>query len=83
MTNDATWISYDNEKSVQAKTNFAMSQKMAGVLIWSLDTDDFKGLCGSQKFPLLKSIISAITDYFKPATGTICCWCRGSKTIDF
>ena len=71
MSNAATWISYDNERSVQTKTQFAMSERMAGVLIWSLDTDDFKGVCGSQKYPLLRSIHSAIVDYFKPASGTL------------
>jgi chitinase len=56
LTSQKTWVSYDNEESIKQKVEFAKGQNMAGVLIWSLDTDDFRGSCSGEKFPLLKTI---------------------------
>ena len=48
------WLSYDNERSIQAKTEYAWDQGLAGVMTWSIDTDDFLGMCNGPKFPLLR-----------------------------
>ncbi|CAG9831289.1 unnamed protein product [Diabrotica balteata] len=45
------WAGYDDQRSIQYKVDFAVSHNLAGVLIWSLDTDDFRGECG-RKYPL-------------------------------
>ncbi|XP_043513042.1 probable chitinase 2 [Frieseomelitta varia] len=58
-------IVYDNPKSLKAKVEHAMSLNLAGVMTWSIDTDDFNGKCASLKdsldrteitYPLLRSI---------------------------
>ncbi|XP_017092476.2 probable chitinase 2 [Drosophila bipectinata] len=49
------WVSFDNEFSVELKMYSAFSHGLAGVMIWSLETDDFRGKCG-QSYPLLKTI---------------------------
>lgn len=49
------WISYDNVKSLEKKVDFALGKNLAGVMIWSIETDDFRGKCG-QKYPLLNAI---------------------------
>jgi len=54
-----SWLSYDNERSIALKSEFAYDQGLAGVMSWSIDTDDFKGMCG-QKFPLLRTINLAL-----------------------
>lgn len=34
-----------------------------GVMVWSVDMDDFSGRCGSGKYPLLKSINTEMEGY--------------------
>lgn len=34
-----------------------------GVMVWSIDMDDFSGRCGSGKFPLLKSLNAEMEGY--------------------
>ncbi|RZC41996.1 Glyco hydro 18 domain containing protein [Asbolus verrucosus] len=50
------WFGYDDEESLRYKVEFANSKNLGGVMIWSLDTDDFKGICGNGPYPLLKTI---------------------------
>jgi len=55
------WVSYDNERSVRLKANFAFDQKLGGVMVWSIETDDFKGNCNGVKFPLLHTLNNALS----------------------
>ena len=36
------WVSYDDEHSVRLKAEFAFDMKLGGVMVWSVETDDFK-----------------------------------------
>ena len=56
------WVSYDNEESVHIKAQFAHDENLAGVMVWSVETDDFRGKCGGGKFPLIRSINKALHD---------------------
>ncbi|CAL4062917.1 unnamed protein product, partial [Meganyctiphanes norvegica] len=56
------WVSYDDDNSLHLKTAFAQKKGLAGVMVWSIDTDDFKGTCFNQKFPLLRAINKALAD---------------------
>jgi len=60
MFRDTKWLSYDNDKSLRIKADFAYDQGLAGVMTWSIDTDDFLGLCGGPKFPMLRALNNAI-----------------------
>ncbi|XP_078034702.1 endochitinase-like [Augochlora pura] len=40
------WISYDDPRSIRHKAGFAKHHNLGGVMIWSVDTDDFHGNCG-------------------------------------
>ncbi|XP_037825720.1 acidic mammalian chitinase-like [Lucilia sericata] len=53
--NSNQWIGYDNVQSLELKVKFANSLDLAGVMIWSIETDDFRGNCGV-KYPLLKAV---------------------------
>lgn len=45
-TSDA-WhaVTYDAPRSVATKARYAVRQRLAGVMVWSVDTDDFLGDC--------------------------------------
>ncbi|XP_076235082.1 chitinase-3-like protein 1 [Calliopsis andreniformis] len=49
------WISYDNPESIREKAEYIKSKNLGGAMIWSIDTDDFKGACGP-KHVLLKAV---------------------------
>ncbi|XP_076763527.1 putative chitinase 2 [Xylocopa sonorina] len=62
-------IVFDNPRSLTAKVEYAMSLNLSGVMIWSIDTDDFNGKCASlnnsiqpteKTFPLMRSINTAL-----------------------
>jgi len=61
------WVSFDNEHSIAIKTRFAFNEKLAGVMIWAIDNDDFGAECSTSKYPLLTTIHSE----FKAATDGI------------
>jgi chitinase len=61
MHNGLKWVSFDNEKSIRKKSEFAFGQGLGGVMVWSIDTDDFTGsACGGPDFPLLRTINNAL-----------------------
>ena len=43
MVNLDKWVSYDNEKSVMMKADLAWNKNLGGVMVWSIETDDFNG----------------------------------------
>lgn len=55
-----SWVSYDNERSVALKAQFAFDAGLAGVMTWSIDTDDFEGMCAGPRFPLLRTLNYAL-----------------------
>lgn len=54
--NDDQWVAFDNVHSIERKCEFALTHNLAGAMIWSLDTDDFRGSCGEVTYPLLREI---------------------------
>ncbi|XP_050295014.1 acidic mammalian chitinase-like [Anthonomus grandis grandis] len=57
--NNTSWLSYDNVDSITLKVEFAKSLGLNGIMLWSLETDDFQGLNGT-KNALLNAIITAL-----------------------
>ncbi|KAF2895979.1 hypothetical protein ILUMI_10196 [Ignelater luminosus] len=49
------WVGYDNPLSVALKVNYAKEKRLGGVMIWSVETDDFRGICGA-RYPILATI---------------------------
>lgn len=63
---DNAWVGYDNVESIQLKVNYAKEKNLGGIMIWSIDTDDFRGKCG-KPYPLLTAINEAlgnVSNYF-------------------
>lgn len=42
-------VIYDNTRSMANKVRFAIRQNLGGLMIWSVDTDDFNGLCNPEE----------------------------------
>lgn len=54
------WVSYDDPASITKKVEFALDKNLAGVMVWSIETDDFHGSCHGEDFPLLRAINKAL-----------------------
>lgn len=39
------WISYENERSISCKTQYVKDNGFGGVMIFSLNTDDYSSYC--------------------------------------
>ncbi|XP_041364780.1 acidic mammalian chitinase-like [Gigantopelta aegis] len=51
------WVGYDDEQSLRTKVQYVKAHKFGGVMIWTMDLDDFKGTsCGNGPYPLLHAI---------------------------
>lgn len=61
------WISYENEHSIACKTKYAKENNFGGVMIFSLNTDDYSSYCyygrdkdDNSEFPLTRTISSIL-----------------------
>lgn len=45
------WISYDDVRSIQLKTDYLEEQDLAGAMFWAIDLDDFRN-----GYPLIRSV---------------------------
>lgn len=61
------WISYENERSLTCKANYVKENGFGGVMIFSLNTDDYSYFCfdssldhSEEEFPLVRKIKSII-----------------------
>lgn len=66
------WISYEDERSLECKANYVKDNNFGGIMVFSLNTDDYQLTCddkygvgGKKDFPLLRKIHSIL---FKNAT---------------
>ncbi|XP_050295131.1 acidic mammalian chitinase-like [Anthonomus grandis grandis] len=60
--NNLSWLSYDNADSITLKVEFAKSLGLNGIMLWSLETDDFLGLNGTKN-----ALLNAINTALQPA----------------
>jgi len=54
------WLSYDDRDSMLVKGQYVAAMGLGGSMVWSIETDDFKGLCGGGTFPLIKAILQGM-----------------------
>ncbi|XP_050079340.1 endochitinase-like [Anopheles maculipalpis] len=50
-----TWVAYENEASIGQKGEIARRKNLAGVYVFSLDLDDYRGKCGNL-YPLTTAL---------------------------
>merc|ERR1712098_471957 len=55
VVNGRRWFSFDDEYSVRNKSEYILSMGLGGGMVWSVDTDDYKGFCG-KKFGVLATM---------------------------
>ena len=52
--NGPYWIGYDDVESFTLKAKFINYLGIAGGMVWSIDTDDFRGDFHAETFPMLR-----------------------------
>lgn len=57
------WVGFDDERSFKSKMEWLRTEGYGGVMVWSMDLDDFRGSCGGGKFPLIKSMKQELEGY--------------------
>lgn len=55
------WWGFDNAQSIRVKSQYAVQQALAGVMVWAMDYEDVHNLCGTGWNPLFISIWSVIS----------------------
>lgn len=56
MNFDDQWVSYDDKKTTLEKVNYVKEENLGGMMLWTLDTDDFRNKCSEGTYPILKTI---------------------------
>ncbi|XP_042215120.1 acidic mammalian chitinase-like [Homarus americanus] len=75
---DNIWCSYDDVDSVYLKARAARNAGLDGVMVWTVDTDDFHAFCSDKDFPLIKSMKRAIQE--PPSDDSVICNATASTT---
>jgi len=60
---DLQWVGFDDERSLKTKTKWLKAEGFGGIMVWSVDLDDFHGYCGTGKYPLIKSMKNELDGY--------------------
>ncbi|XP_025094178.1 probable chitinase 10 [Pomacea canaliculata] len=56
IVDSTRWTGYDDTTSVREKVRYALHLELGGVFVWAIDMDDFHGLCGQGRYPMLTAI---------------------------
>ncbi|XP_044591649.1 probable chitinase 10 [Cotesia glomerata] len=60
---DDQWVGFDDERSLINKMNWLKEEGFGGIMIWSVDMDDFRGSCGAGKYPLISAMKNELLNY--------------------
>ena len=60
------WASFDDVAVIRRKSELVRSMNLGGAMIWALDLDDFRNVCGCEHYPLLRTINRVLRSYPGP-----------------
>ncbi|KAF2346331.1 Chitin binding domain [Trinorchestia longiramus] len=49
------WVGYDDEGIVATKAEYVRDYGLGGIMFWSMDTDDFHGICSGRPYLLIET----------------------------
>ncbi|KAK9501597.1 hypothetical protein O3M35_012294 [Rhynocoris fuscipes] len=76
--NKDQWVGFDDAKMIKHKSEFVKKNGFGGAMIWALDLDDFRNVCGCEEYPLLRTINRVLRNY--PA-GPLCSLSKGKNNV--
>lgn len=59
---DNQWVGYEDERSIKIKMDWLKENKYGGAMIWALDLDDYKGVCGERNV-LFNTVVAGLQGY--------------------
>lgn len=62
------WLGFEDTNSIALKMQLLSELDLGGAMVWSLESDDFHGLCSKEKYPLMNVIYRAINNGASPPT---------------
>uniref|UniRef100_A0A240PJQ5 Uncharacterized protein n=1 Tax=Anopheles atroparvus TaxID=41427 RepID=A0A240PJQ5_ANOAO len=64
------WISYDSTYSIALKVQYAKRMNLGGVMVWSVESDDAKNICGDGQHPITTTVFKEVFGTGGPITTT-------------
>lgn len=67
-----TWVGFDSPASAAFKAQYILDNGFGGAMFWSLDKDDYTGLCGGGASPVISAVFRVLNDgvSFSTAVGS-------------
>lgn len=62
------WLGFDDPTTVQYKMDYILQMDLGGAMVWSLESDDFLGVCHDKRNILMNGIYSAMNNGLQPPT---------------
>ncbi|KAH7965338.1 hypothetical protein HPB49_006083 [Dermacentor silvarum] len=58
------WVSYDDKGSAEVKVKWFRDHSLGGVFVWSLEDDDYAGICKKgERYPMVEVCWNIMKDY--------------------
>uniref|UniRef100_A0A182K1R1 GH18 domain-containing protein n=1 Tax=Anopheles christyi TaxID=43041 RepID=A0A182K1R1_9DIPT len=54
------WMTFDGIETISTKVRYAMDKKLGGIMLWTIDSDDFQGDCHNEAYPLLQTVLRVL-----------------------
>lgn len=55
------WISFEEPETAKQKAAYVRQNNLGGMALLDLSLDDARGICSSEKYPILKSVKSVLS----------------------